>query len=188
MRKTLLRLGCDRVCQVISLLMHMHEGRPINPDLWSTLQFEAVVEFSAALSVFAEVRSVDFNTASLWTARLGDSVALAILDGEGTRHSWGEIVEKYMKSFGQQYYNPEARRNPVLLAALRSGGLVQPLVRPYVWDFTKTANPNRLGDAKSFTGAAPLRLFVCQDTLFRGARQEATVAGFLNEQMRCVFE
>lgn len=187
-RKALLRLGCDRACQMISLLMHMHEAKPINPDLWSTLQFEVLVEFSAALSVFAEVQSVDFNTASLWTAQLGDSLALAILDGEGTLYTWEEMVKKYIENFGQQYYRPEARRNPVLLAALRSGGLVQPLVRPYAWDFTKTENPNRLGDGRSYAEAAPLRLFVCQDTLFRGARQEATVAGFLNEQMRCVFE
>lgn len=187
-REVLLKLGCDRACQLISLLMHMHAEKPINPDLWSSPQFEAVVEFSAALSAFAEVQSVDFNTASLWTAQLGDSLALAILDGEGTRHKWEEIVEKYLRNFGQQYYKPEARRNPVLLAALRSGGLVQPLVRPYAWDFTKTVNPNRLGDGRSYAEPAPFRLFVCQDTLFHGARQEATVAGFLNEQLRCVFE
>lgn len=188
MRKALLRLECDRARQVISLLMQMHEENPVNPDLWSNLQFEAVIEFIAALSVFAELQPVDFNTASPWSAQLGDSLAVAILDGEGTRHTWQEMVNKYMENFEQQYYRPETRRNPVLLAALRSGGLVQPLVRPYAWDFTKSVNPNRLGDNNSFPKAARLRLFVCQDNLFRGARQEATISDFLNEQMRCVFE
>jgi hypothetical protein len=186
-RKILLKLGCDRASQVMSLLMQMHEPSPVNPDLWSKLQSDAVVEFIAVLSLFAEVQPIDFHTESLWSVQLGDSLALVIVDGHAI-YAWTEIITKYMKHFEQQYYRPEKRRNPVLLAAIRSQGLVQPLIRPFVWDFTKSLAPERLGDDKSFAEPTRLRLFVCQDALFHGARQEGTIAEFLGEQMRCLFE
>jgi len=159
-----------------------------NPDLWSALQFEAVVEFLAALSVLAELQPVNFDTVLQWTAWLGESLAVVLLDGAEKRHSWDEMVQGYAKTFEGQYYHPDARQKPVLFVALRSIGLVQPLVKPTSPDFTKPTDPNRLGDHDSFAKPTPLRFYVCQDALFEGARQDESMTEFLKREMRCLLE
>jgi hypothetical protein len=167
--------------------MYENEERN-NPDMWSTSQFDAVVEFLSALSVFAELQPVDFQAAPQWTARLGKILAIALLDGTDKGYSWSEIEEKYWRTFEGEYHRPDARRAPVLLVALRSRGLVEPLVMKISPEFIKPTEPNRLGDEASFAKPTPLRLYICQDALFEGARQEKAIKKFLNDKMRCVLE
>ncbi len=186
-REGLLILGCTRAREVVYLLLQMHDSdKRNNPDLWSGSQSEAVVEFLAALSVLTELKSVDFNTSPQWTARLGESLAIAVLDGEDKKYSWARMEDEYIKRFGGQYHRPDARTKPVLLVALRSGGLVRPLVQPRWPDFTKPSGPDRLGDEDSYTKPAEARFYVCQDGLFEGARQGTTIQEFLKSEMRCV--
>jgi hypothetical protein len=185
MRKDLLMLGCDRTRELIHLLLLVHEEKHTNPDLWSDLQFEAVVDLLAALSVLAEMQPVNYNATPQWTAWLGENVAVTLLDGAGKRY-WEEMEAEYIKKFEARYYKPEVRRIPVLLAALRSRGLIDPFVKLTSPDITKTTDPNKFGDDKSYTKAAPMRIYVCQDTLFEGARQAERIADFLKEKMRCI--
>lgn len=186
-RKDLLMLGCTRTRELIHLLLVVHEDKHSNPDLWSNLQFEAVVELLAALSVLAEMHPVNYNTAPQWTALLGENVAVALLDGADKMHSWDGMEAEYIREFEAQYYRPEVRMIPVLLAVLRSRGLVQPLVKLISPDFTKSTDPNKLGDEKSYARATPMRIYVCQDTLFEGARQAKKITVFLKKEMRCIF-
>jgi hypothetical protein len=185
MRKDLLMLGCDRTRELIHLLLLAHEDKHTNPDLWSDLQFEAVVELLAALSVLAEMQPVNYNATPQWTAWLGEKVAVALLDGAGKMH-WEEMEAEYIREFEARYYKPEVRRIPVLLTALRSRGLIEPFVKLTSPSFTKSTDPNKLGDEKSYARPAPIRIYVCQDTLFEGARQAERITDFLKEKMRCI--
>lgn len=185
-RKGLLKLASVRARELVYLLLEMHGHERNNPDLWSDLQSEAVVELLSALSVLAELRPVSLVTAPQWTAWLGESLAVALLDGANKKYSCDEMELKYLKMFEAEYYRPEARRIPVLLVALRSRGLVQPLVKPSSADITKPTDPNRLGDQNSFTNATLPRFYVCQDALFDGAREAKSIAEFLKSEMRWV--
>jgi hypothetical protein len=190
-RENLLMVKCDRARELVYLLLHMHDperDRCNNPDVWSDLQSDAVVELLSALSVLAELQPVNFETALQWTASLGESLAVALLDGASKRHTWGEIESEYRETFEEQYYRPDSRRRPVLLVALRSGGLVEPLVTQSWLDFTEPRGPNRLGDEDSYTKPMALRFYVCQDALFEGARQAPTITEFLKDKMRCILE
>ena len=184
-RKDLLMLGAARTRELMHLLLVVHEDKHSNPDLWSNLQFEAVVELLAALSVLAEMHPVNYNTTPQWTASLGESLAVALIDG-ADRHYWDKMTLEYMTKFEAQYYRPEARRKLVLLAVLRSRGLIEPLVKLTSSDITKPTDPNKLGDDKSYARPAPMRIYVCQDTLFEGARQAERITDFLKERMRCI--
>jgi hypothetical protein len=117
-RKRLLTLSCGRARELVSLLLHMHEKENINPDLWSTSQFEAVVELASALSVLAELNPVSFETSPPWTALVGDFFALAVLDGKDTA-SARDMEHEYRKAYEGHYYHPDVRRKPVFLAMLR---------------------------------------------------------------------
>lgn len=188
-RERLLTLGSTRARELVYLLLHMHDkDKRNNPDLWLGLQTEAVVELLSALSVLAELEPVDLQTTRHWTALLGESMTVALLDGADKVHHWQDMEQAYIKEFEGQYHRPEARRKPVLLVALRSRGLVQPLVKRSWSDFTKPTDPNRLGDEDSFAKPTPLRFYVCQDALFEGARQARTITEFLRNEMRCVLE
>ena len=182
-RKDLFMLGCGRARELVRLLLHMHDDRSINPDLWSGLQFEALVELVSALSVLAELQPVNFETSPQWTALLGKFLALAVLDGADRKYSWDEMEFEYKKGFEGQYFRSETRKKPVLVAMLRSRGLVQPLIKPTSLEFTKPADPDRFGDENSFTKSTPLRIYVCQDSLFEGARQARTIKEFLKIEM-----
>jgi len=187
-RKGLLMLGCDRAREMVYLLLHMHENeKRNNPDLWLDLQFEAAVELLSALSVLAEVQPVNFETAPHWTALLGESLAVALLDG-AEKEDWTKMEFGYKKRFEGQYYCPDARRKPVLLIALRSRGQVQPLVKLSWLDFTVPQDPNRLGDEDSYAKSTPVRFYVCQSGLFDEARRAPTIKTFLESEMRCVLE
>ena len=100
---------------------------------------------------------------------------LADLDGPGLRSHTAKMRE-------------EDRQAPSAEVALRSNGLIQPLVLPRWPDYTKPSEPNRLGDEESFAEPAEPRFYVCQDTLFDGARQAKTIREFLANEMRCVIE
>jgi hypothetical protein len=188
LRTNLLQLGSDRARQLTSLLLGMHDEESNNPDLWSKLQVEALVEFIAAMSVLAELGSVDLNTPPQWSARLTDRLAVAFLDGKDRTQLWNEMALWYLKAFDKAYYRPEFRINPVLLVALRSRGLVQPLIKPHSFEITKTRIRQGLNDRESFAEPTPLRFYVCQDTLFDGAKQAKELIEFLKTEMRCVLE
>lgn len=187
-RENLLKLECARARDLVYLFLHMHDPKNSkNPDVWLEPQVEAVVELLSALSVLAELQPVNFQTTPQWTALLGDALAVALLDGEDRQHYCEDMQQKYWEAFAGQYYRPDARRKPVLLAALRSRGLVKPLVKPFSPDYTKPADPNRLGDQDSFAKPIPLRLYVCQDALFEGAkRATTTITEFLKSEMECI--
>jgi len=190
-RKDLLMLGASRARELVDLLLSMHDpnkGNRNNPDLWTSLQFEAVVELLSALSVLAELQPVNFNAPPWWTAWLGESFAVAVLDGVDDWHFWQKMELEYRKKFEGQYYHPDARRKPVLLAALRSRGQVQPFVKRSWLEITEPADQNRLGDEDSYTKPTPLRFYVCQSGLFDEARQAPTIKTFLESEMRCVLE
>lgn len=187
-RESLLMLESARAREVVYLLLQMHENdRRSNPDLWLDPQSEAVVELLAALSVLAGLQPVDFNASPQWTAWLGESFAVALLDGADLKY-WAEMEFSYRKRFEEDYYRPETRRKPVLLVALRSRGQVQPVVKPSWLEFTVPEDQNRLGDKDSFARSTPLRFYVCQEGLFDEARQATTIRDFLESQMRCVLE
>lgn len=187
-RESLLMLGSARAREVVYLLLQMHENdRWSNPDVWLDPQSEAVVELLAALSVLAGLQPVDFNASPQWTAWLGESFAVALLDGADLKH-WTEMELSYKKRFEEQYYRPETRSKPVLLVALRSRGQVQPVVKPSWLEYTVPKDQNRLGDKDSFARSTPLRFYVCQEGLFDEARQATTIRDFLESQMRCVLE
>lgn len=185
-REALLRLRRGRAREVVDLLLLMHSsvnGEHKNPDLWSQRQFEAVVDFAAALSMLRELNAINFETAMQWTGLVGEAISIVVLDGEDKRYSWSEMVEKYMEKHEGQNYSPAARKKRILLVALRSRLLVEPLVKSCAWEFTRPKSVIRLGDADSFTKPLQLRVWVCQGTLFEGARQAETIKGFLETQM-----
>jgi len=186
-RKDLLMLGCTRACKLVDLLLQMHKDEHNNPDLWSSLQFEAAVELLSALSVLAEVQPVNFETAPQWTALLGESLAVALLDGAGEKR-WTEIEFSYRKKFEEQYYDPDARRKPVLLAALRSRGQLPQRIKASWLEFTVPQEPNRLGDEDSYVKPRPLRFYMCQGGLLDEARQAPKIKEFLENEMRYVLE
>lgn len=187
-RKNLLKLECARARNLVDLLLHMHKPEESkNPDIWSDLQSEAVVELLSALSVLAELDQVNFQTApGYWTAVLGQSLAVAMLDGAGKEH-WTDIERVYRKDFVKRY-RVDVRRKPVLLAALRSQGHVKDMVERFSLDITEPTGPNRLGDEDTIAKPIPLRLYVCHDALFEEARHAPVIADFLRSNMRCVLE
>ena len=99
-----------------------------------------------------------------------------------------EIETSYIDKFKEQYYNPDARRKPVLLAALRSQGRVDFSVTRRHPDITETREPNRLGDEDSYAKSAALRFYVCQEGLFEEARRAKAIRAFLEDEMRSVLE
>jgi hypothetical protein len=188
LRGSLLGMGSERARQLTSLLLGMHEEKSINPDLWSIQHAEALVEFIAAMTVLAELGPLDINTPPLWSARVPDQIAIVLLDGLERTHHWTFMVDWYHKTYNGEYYKPEFRRNPVLLVALRSRGSVQPLVNSYPFEITKPQIRPGLNDKGSFAEPAPLRFYVCQDSLFDEAKRAENILEFLKSAMRCAFE
>ena len=188
-RERLLAMQGGRANLVISMLLLMHDskgGKRDNPDLWTEEEFEAVIELASALSILAEIGTVDLVTEVQWTALLGAALAVAVIDGEDRRHSWMEIALNYHKRFGGEYLRFEARKKPVLLVALRSDGLIREIVKAIPFDITKPTQPNRLG-TEDFTKPIPQRVYVCQDSLFAGARQAPVISEYLKGEMRPIF-
>jgi hypothetical protein len=176
---------------VTSLLLQEHEpngGKRDNPDLWTAEQFEAVAELAADLSILGQVDAINLSTSRQWTALIGTAFAVAFLDGEDGRRTWTEIEHDYRKRFESEYVRPEARRNPVLLAAIRSAGLVQPLVKACQFDITKPMATSSMSMESSITRASEPRFYVCQDTLFAGARQAPKIGEYLLAEMRQILE
>lgn len=192
-REDLLILSPNRTRQLLSLLLHMYDAAngQHNPDSWQepTLQSEALVELLATLSVLAELHEINFDTEPQWTALLGSLIAIAVLDGADDRNTWATMESKYRKTFETVYFRPDVRKLPLLLVALRSDWQVQPFVNQRFWDFTEPARPNILGDDKnSFTKPTPMRFYICQNALFRGARQAKRISEYLQSEMRCILE
>jgi len=165
----------------------MHADNGSNPDLWSAQHVEAVVEFSAAMTVLGELGSLDINTAPLWSARFSDRVAIVLLDGL-EKHDWTDMLQWYHGKYKGEYYRPEYRRNPVLLVALRSRGSVQPLVTVRPFDITTPQVRPGLNDKESFAEPASLRFYVCQGSLFDETKKVKDRVEFLKGEMRCALE
>jgi hypothetical protein len=152
------------------------------------VQFEAAAELAADLSILGQIDVTNLSTARQWTALIGTSFSVAFVDGEDGRLTWTEIEHDYCKRFESEYFRPEARRNPVLLATIRSGGLVQPLVKARQFDITKPMTTSFTGMESSIAKASELRFYVCQDTLFAGARQAPSIGEYLLAEMRQILE
>lgn len=186
-REDLLMLGASRARELVDLLLSMHSTdncNPNNPDLWTSPQSEALTEFLSVLSILAELQPVNFNISSQWTARLGESFSVVLIDGLNQKFS-DEMEFSYKKRFEENYYNPETRMKPVLFVALRSRGQMQPPVKPTWFDFTIPQDQNRLGDEDSFTKPLQLRFYICQGGLFDEARRAATIKDYLKRELRC---
>ena len=179
-RKELLLLKPGRARDIAMLLLNSYKEKCGNPDLWTDLKCDAVTELLSALCVLAELNQLNLNVPSQWTGQLGDSLPIVIIDGENKRYSWIDIERNYQANFAGLYSGYDARRNPVLIVALRSGGLVDPLIKPISSDINK---PENAPNSNNFTKPTQLRFFICQDNLFEGARQESDIAEYLNDQM-----
>lgn len=186
-REDMLMLGASRARELVDLLLSMHSTyncNPNNPDLWTSPQSEALTEFLSVLSILAELQPVNFNISPQWTARLGESFSVVLIDGLNQKYS-DEMEFSYKKRFEGNYYNPETRMKPVLFVALRSRGQVQPRVKLSWLEFTVPKDMNRLGDEDSYTRPAQLWFYVCQGGLFDEARHATIIKDFLESEMRC---
>ena len=188
LRGELLVLGLSRTRDLMYLLLHMHPSEERNnPDLWSTPQVEAVVELLAALSVLAELQPVDFQTVRHWTARMGESLAVVLIDARGSLFC-EQVEDEYKRAFEKEYYRPETRRTPTLIVALRSRGVVEPLVKPSTPEIVMPRDPERLGDVDSFAKPTRPRLYICQGNIFDDARRAQVIAEVLKSRMGAVLE
>jgi hypothetical protein len=61
-------------------------------------------------------------------------------------------------------------------------------VEPSSFEFTKPTEPDRLGDGDAFTKLSPLRMYVCQDSLFEGAKQAERLGDFLRTELGCILD
>jgi len=186
-REQLLALGCARAGELLDLLFLNYNYRKANPDTWEEPRPGAVEELVAALCVLREwMRPLNVETKQEWTALLGDSIALVVLDGEDRKHPWKELELCYQKAFEDRYFRLEMRERPVLFVALRSQGQVEPVVTPSSFDFAEPQDRGRLGDTQSIAEPERLRFYVCQGSLLEQARREASIKDFLESKMRCV--
>lgn len=181
-RGNLLTLSALRARELTDLLLLMHDSKT-NPDTWTPSQFEAVVEMASALSVLAELAEVNIDASGKCTASVGEDLMVAVLDGDEKRHTWGEIELSFVKYFIEHSYRYEYRKKPLLIAALRSRGLVNPMVAVRPLNYTEVTRRDVFGGLHDFTKPASPRFYLCQDALFEGAKEAASVRDFLLEQM-----
>lgn len=185
-RQSLLTMQSDRAHDLMSILLLVHDpkgGKCDNPDLWSKEEVEAVIELTSALSVLAEIESIHITTEKHWTALLGAALAVAAIDGEDRKHSWMQIALDYHRRFDGEYLSLDARRRLLLIVALRSSGLIREIVEPMQFDITKPTRSDAMGDKDLITKPTAQRFFVCQDSLFAGARQAPNIAAYLKREM-----
>ena len=172
---------------MLDLLFHEYQCRKANPDTWTEPRQGAVEELAAALCVLQEwMQPLNVQTRQEWTALLGDSLAVVILDGEDRTHDWLVLELAYQKAFGKRYAVPEMRQRTVLFVALRSQGRVEPAVKPSWLDFTVPRDRARLGNRQPVDEHDRLRFYVCQGGLLEEARGKASIKDFLESKMGCV--
>jgi len=186
-RSELLALKPSRARDIMYLLLHKHGNDRFNPDSWTNLQHDAVVQLLSACSVLSEINTLDFDVAEQWTARLNDSLSIVVMDGTEMGLHYEQIRLAFEERFKGDYYETAKRRDPVLIVALRSTGRVKGLVMSVKSDICKPNNPEAFGGSDSFTSATPLRLYICRDDLFEEARRANRIADYLTDKMSEVF-
>ena len=179
-REALLALNCQRAVELLDLLFFAHKNRNRNPETWEELnELDGVRELSAALSILREHGQIDFETASRWTARLGNAISIAVLDG-GDSSDCQALAERYLKQHDD--YAPEARSAPVLIVALRSTGRVEPIVAEFQPEYTKARDRGPSSPPSPYEPAR-VRAFLCRDDLFQKARQATALGDYLSSKM-----
>ncbi|TKJ35664.1 MAG: hypothetical protein CEE38_13705 [Planctomycetes bacterium B3_Pla] len=186
-RGDMLTLGCERASELLDLLFHKYEGRKANPDTWIEPRPSAVQELAAALCVLREWHQpLDLDTKKLWTALLGDFLAVVVLDGEDRKHDWITLECAYRKAFEDQYFRLELRERVVLFVALRSQGEVESGMKSSWIYWPEPRDRERLGDGQSITKPKRLRFCICQGSLLEQARLEMSIKDFMESKMRCI--
>jgi hypothetical protein len=178
-----LGLSCVRAGELLDLLLHDYEGKKANPDIWIEPRPSAVVELAASLCVLREWRQpFNFGTRREWTALLGDSLAVVILDGgEDRKNDCMNLQLAYRRTFEDQYFKPEMRQRAVLFIALRSRGQVEPVVSHL--NFAEPRNRDILEDGKPYTEHQRLKFWVCQGSLLEQAKLERSIKDFMENKM-----
>jgi len=186
-RAQVLGLGPARAGELLDLLFLTYEDKKANPDTWEEPRLGAVVELASALSVLREwMQPLGVETRKEWTALLGDSLVVVVVDGENRKRNWGELELAYQKAFGKRYSMPEMRQRTVLFVALRSQGQVEHAVKPSWLDFTVPRDRARLGNRQTVDEHDRLRFYVCQGGLLEEAREKLPVKDYLDSKAGCI--
>ena len=184
-RGELLALNCQRAVELLDLLFSAHKKRNRNPDTWKeSAELDGVRQLAAALSVLREHGQIDFETASRWTAKLGNAISIAVLDGAYSSDC-KDLAEKYSKR--HEDYSPQARSTPVLIVALRSIGRVDPIVEEIQFDYTEARNGGLFKGSSPYEPAR-VRTFLCRDDLFHQARKETALGDYLSSKMEAIHD
>jgi hypothetical protein len=129
---------------------------------------------------------LELDTKKLWTALLGDFLAVVVLDGEDRKHDWIALERAYKKAFEDQYFRLELRERAVLFVALRSQGEVESGMKSSWIYWPEPRDRERLGDGQSITKPKRLRFYICQGSLLEQARLEMSIKDFMESKMRCI--
>jgi len=187
-RGHMLALDCARASELLDLLLHEYKDGKANPDTWAEPRPSAVVELLAALCVLREWHQpLSLDTGREWTALLGDSIAVVVVDGEDHEHYWSTIERTYRKAFADSYFRPQMRERAVLFVALRSKGQVEPGVKRSWLEFALPQNGDRFGDRQATTDHKELSFWICQGNLLEQARLQDSIKDFLEDRMGCVY-
>ena len=181
-RAQMLTLNSARTGDLLDLLLLKYEHRKANPDTWTEPRPSAVQELVAALSVLREWdQPLALETCGAWTAHLGDSLAVVVLDGLDYEVAWRTLILAYTKKFTDLYYEPEMRKRTVLFVALRSKGRIEPSLKAEWLDFTEPKNRAVLGDDRSITQPKRPQFWVCQGNFLEQAREEKSIKHYLRD-------
>lgn len=179
-RHRLLSLSCKRAADLLDVLFLMRENRKGNPDLWNSLEKDAVCELSAASSALRVIGRLEFHTEAQWTAILESETAIVALDGEH-KSNCRTLGARYLEQCERN--RPEARFRPILIIALRSTGRVDPIVQRFQPEYDE---PRTRGPFAETNHCEPsqARTFLCKDDLFQEARCAPSIRDYLTQAMR----
>jgi len=186
-RANMLGLSCVRAGELLDLLLHEYKGRKANPDIWIEPRPSAVVELAAALCVLREWHQplILETRRKEWTALLGDSLAVVVLDGEDHKNDWENLERSYRKAFEDQFFRPEMPERAILFVALRSLGQVEGGVRRSTLDITEAQGHVQLENGQ-LIDKSNRRFWICQGSLLEQARLEGSIKNFMESKMRCI--
>lgn len=187
-RSEFLKLRQDRARAIVELLLDSYAGKCGNPDIWTELECEAIIEMVSALSILAEHKPLSFDVESLWTVLLGKEINVVVADGADSRHTYTQMFREYFKQFGRQYSNPGNCKQRVLFVAVRSDGALEQFIERIQADYTRPRNPRIAGFKKTFERPLEPQFFICQGRLLDGARHAPTILRYLDEKMGCIYE
>ena len=186
-RGNILALSCRRAGELLDLLFYQYCDGKANPDTWTGPRVGAVVELAAALCVLREWQHpLELAVRKEWTAAVGDSLAVVLLDGHYTC-PWHTLQHAYWQAFRNHYHRPEMRQRVVLLVALRSDGRQRDPVEQFRPDIAEPRNRASVFGEGRVTEPQQLRIWICQGNLLAEARRQPSIKSYLESTMGCVF-